>query len=276
MILDTDIGGDPDDIFALLLALNSPENKLDLVITSNEHRGHRASFAEEIAGELGFSLEVVPGMELGREEYCLVCDVADEKVGSDMLERIAGVVEEQERTKYVTIGPQTNLARFIGKYPELASDLHVSCMGGYIDRERSDYNIRADLESAKAVFNSEADTEYVTADVTNAEPLKIGRENDLYRHLISSSETLESLLEYNAEAFKKSMGHKKFYTYMHDPLTVSAALGKEFVSFDEENIQLDSKGSMQISESGTPTRIAKSARYGEFMEFLYNRIGGIL
>lgn len=48
VILDTDIGGDPDDTFALLLALNSPEISLDLIVTSDEHRGHREAFANEL------------------------------------------------------------------------------------------------------------------------------------------------------------------------------------------------------------------------------------
>jgi hypothetical protein len=47
VILDTDIGGDPDDAFALLLGLNSPEINIDLIVTSDEHKGHRAEFARK-------------------------------------------------------------------------------------------------------------------------------------------------------------------------------------------------------------------------------------
>ena len=36
MIIDTDIGFDPDDLFTLLLAFNSPEVEIALITTADE------------------------------------------------------------------------------------------------------------------------------------------------------------------------------------------------------------------------------------------------
>ena len=40
-ILDTDIGYDPDDLFALILLLKSKELKLDLIVTGDDKYGKR-------------------------------------------------------------------------------------------------------------------------------------------------------------------------------------------------------------------------------------------
>ncbi len=47
-ILDTDIGYDPDDLFALLLLLNSPELKPNLIITGDEVCGKRAILTKKV------------------------------------------------------------------------------------------------------------------------------------------------------------------------------------------------------------------------------------
>ena len=122
IILDTDIGGDPDDAFALLLALNSPELSLDLVVTNDEHKGHRASFTEQWLRMMGKDIPVVSGIDLGRDKYCLIEGLLENpnaKVDFSFLDRIAETVEGNEETHYVCIGPQSNLARFIEVHPEL-------------------------------------------------------------------------------------------------------------------------------------------------------------
>lgn len=62
LILDTDIGGDPDDAIAVALAARRfPERAL--VITTDEHRGGRARFARQFLDLLGRP-EVVPSKNL--------------------------------------------------------------------------------------------------------------------------------------------------------------------------------------------------------------------
>src|SRR3989344_5301588 len=70
VILDTDIGYDPDDLFALLLLLNSPELRLDLVVTGDEVGGKRAAFARKVLDQCGRQdLKVVQGEDLGNHNF---------------------------------------------------------------------------------------------------------------------------------------------------------------------------------------------------------------
>lgn len=68
-ILDTDIGYDPDDLFALLLCLKSPELKLDLIVTGDEVKGKRAQFTKLILEELGAIIPVVQGEDRGNDFF---------------------------------------------------------------------------------------------------------------------------------------------------------------------------------------------------------------
>lgn len=113
VIIDTDIGGDPDDLFALLLAINCPEMKIDLVVTCDEHKGHRASFARKLLKELGKGIPVVKGSDLGNSKCCVVCDlVQDYEKQDDYLSAVKNIIDKNQKTNYLCIGPQTNLAKF--------------------------------------------------------------------------------------------------------------------------------------------------------------------
>ena len=69
-ILDTDIGYDPDDLFALFLLLKSPEISLDLIVTGDEVCGKRAIFTKNILELYGRSdLKVVQGEDLGNNDF---------------------------------------------------------------------------------------------------------------------------------------------------------------------------------------------------------------
>ncbi len=277
MILDTDIGGDPDDIFALLLALASPEEDLDLVVTSNEHKGHRASFAQDVVEALDIKADIIPGLSYKEGKPCMVCDIAGEKRrGREPVEEIAEIVENRERVKYVAIGPQTNLARFMERHPELVPKLEVTCMGGAIDRKRPEYNLRTDLEASRTVLNSEARKRYITLDVTAVEALELGREHPIYQAISKYGRKIERLLEHNAEKFRESMGDREFKTHMHDPLALSVALGKDFVDFEEKKVDLGGEGGMALSEAGGSAHISIEARQEKFMDFLEERINKIL
>jgi len=46
--MDSDVGLDPDDIIALLLALNSESLAVDLIVTNEENKGSRASIVKKV------------------------------------------------------------------------------------------------------------------------------------------------------------------------------------------------------------------------------------
>ncbi len=75
LIIDTDLGGNPDDAFAVAIAaLTVPE--LALVITTDELAGERARFARHLLDLLGRpEVPVVSGADLGNTRYFCVEDL---------------------------------------------------------------------------------------------------------------------------------------------------------------------------------------------------------
>ena len=65
VIIDTDIGGDPDDLCALLLALRSPELHIDLIVTNDEYGQKRAVYAKEFLSLVNREIPVVSGAAIG-------------------------------------------------------------------------------------------------------------------------------------------------------------------------------------------------------------------
>jgi pyrimidine-specific ribonucleoside hydrolase len=271
VILDTDIGGDADDTFALLLALNSPEIKLELVVTSDEHMGHRAKFAKMLLKSLGSDTKVVSGSDLGSKKLCLVCDIVkDESNDLDFnyLEAIADVVKRNDRTYYVCISPQTNLSAFLDYAPELAGRLDIIIMGGTFNHEK-EHNIAYDPRSALRIFNSNLRKLYVLKDITKNKSLEVGRHHILLK-LIESYDSPAARLALDSMNTWFTKVHPS--SYMHDPLTLSYLIDEDLVKFTSESVVMDKNGRMRISDKGKFVELSKAADYDVFMSMLYARM----
>ncbi|MHA1377041.1 MAG: hypothetical protein ACTSRG_01545 [Candidatus Helarchaeota archaeon] len=111
VIIDTDIGGDPDDFIALLLALKS-NVIIDLIVTSEDYKGYRANLVKTIL-ELtdNEDIRIVRGNE-STNYFFLMERKSDPNISTDHLEEIHKIVKEHEMIHYVGISSLTNLANF--------------------------------------------------------------------------------------------------------------------------------------------------------------------
>lgn len=272
IILDTDIGGDPDDTFALLLGINSPEIKIDLAVTSDEHKGYRASFARDIIKKLELDIPVIKGSDLGNNKYCIIDDLVEPSKNEDFLQKIKEVISRNKYTYYVCISPQTNLAAFLDYAPGLISKFEVIIMGGAINYRKknvAEHNIRQDSASAIKVFHSDIPKKYVLSDITFNKELEINEGHPIYRKIENSESPIKDVLIKSFQNFF----HKLYPScYMHDPLTLSYLIKPKFLSFEQNKIEINSKGIMQFSESGKLTTVSKNADYQGFMKFLSQRL----
>ncbi len=272
IILDTDIGGDPDDFFALLLALNSPEIKIDLIVTCDEHKGHRASFTKQILKKLKKDIPVVQGKDIGHD-LCLVCDFAKkDKIEKDYLAKLKEVVEKNSKTYYVCISPETNLAKFLDYAPELKSKLELVIMGGalnYRKKGEAEHNIRYDVDAARNVFYFDIKKRYVLSDTTFKKSLIVDKNHQIYKNIENSNSPIKTFLLKNMQNF-----FEKYYpaTMMHDPLTLSYLIKPEFLTFEQKKIDMNEKGIMQLSDKGKLTTVSCDADYQRFMKFLEKRL----
>ena len=170
--VDTDIGGDPDDLCALAMLLGWPGVELAGVTTSTDVGGTRAGMASYAlglaergdvlvaagaAGSVG-GFGVTPGFPALSLHWPEPIDPEPSPPGAapDLLAKSAGA-----GATIVCIGLWTNLALLEAVRPGLLASTRVVVMGGYVRPPRPalgpwpprmDYNVQQDAVAARVVW----------------------------------------------------------------------------------------------------------------------------
>jgi pyrimidine-specific ribonucleoside hydrolase len=276
MIIDTDVGGDPDDAVAVLAAAALvPE--LRLVVTSDEYGGRRARFARHLLDLAGRpEVAVAAGREVSaRTPYYHVDGLIPDAVAdqpTDVVAAVAAVCAEATGTvRWVGMGPMSNLADVLAVRPDLVERLALTQMGGaldYRDPERAQHNFRLDVDAARAVLAVLPRPRLVTSDVTFRPETALTRESPEYGLLVRAgapawAPVLVSHLErWYADAHPASM--------QHDALTLSVAMQLPFVHSDLLDVVIDEKGRTSLDGDGLSVRcfMSRRADYPAFRRWL--------
>jgi inosine-uridine nucleoside N-ribohydrolase len=185
--VDTDIGGDIDDVCALALVLGWQGAELVGVTTVAEHAGRRAGYARYLLGLAGREdVPVAAGADASGgfySEFPLLPKREDEywpggveSYPTPAVEAL-GLLERSIRAGAVVcaIGPLTNLALLERRTPGILREARLCLMGGFVFPPRagfpvwdykSDYNVQADAPSARVVFEHATRPTLVTLAVT--------------------------------------------------------------------------------------------------------------
>ena len=173
IILDTDIGDDIDDAYALALALSSPELEILGVVTSFGATDLRAQLASRMLYETGRDdIPVVAGVKTGNEKFnqygwaewfhhSKIRQQTPIDFYTEQINRYPGQIT------LVAIGPLTNVGALIDRDPATFRKLkQIVIMGGNITLATGDvydgtsvnpipeYNITKDIAAARKLFAS--------------------------------------------------------------------------------------------------------------------------
>jgi len=302
--LDTDLGGDIDDLCALAMLLRWSEDiHFTGITTTAEANGRRAGYVRYILGMEGRSdIPVAAGAdvsggffrypELGypeEERYWpepIVSSPNDLEAALQLLKQSI----EQGAT-IVAIGPFTNLYLLDLGHPGILMQAKLFLMGGYIypirpgfpqwDNEM-DWNIQIDVRSAKHVIENSNPT-LIPLSVTVETALRRAYLSDLQR-----CEALGELIAKQAEAFAVDEQNETRYgetckglpqdiiNFQHDPLACAIALGwNDGVEMEELPLLLEEKDGWlteRIDPAGKPIRIVTKIDGPRFNEFWVNKI----
>jgi len=275
IIIDTDAGGDPDDILAVLFAINSPEIKVGLIITNDEHKTDRAKFVAKFLKNANKKIPVVAGKDLGNQRCFVVSELINEgelATEDNSLKIMADIISKSSLTYYACIGPQSNLARLITVYPELKNKIKIIIMGGRINHQfirKTEHNIRYDVKAAKIVFESSWNKKYILSDITRNNNLRITEKSSFYQEVAKSKKLHIRLIKESIDCWFKNMYPE---SYMHDPLTLLSVFNDEVVTFKKEHILLQDDGKMLLDKMGKSTIISSAANYDLFWNIFKQRI----
>lgn len=303
--LDTDIGGDIDDVCALAMVLGWPDAELLAVTTNSDDGGRRAGYARYALDLAGHGdIPVAAGADVALGRYRVVPGLPDEVAywpapippAPGPLDRTLDLLARSIEGGAIiaAIGPCTNLALLEERSPGILRRARLVLMGGHMFPPRGgfpqwgydmDWNLQVDVASAHLVLRRAAPT---------LVPLSVTVETSLRRaHLeaLRRSGPLARLIARQAEAFARDEGYEARYgqacpglpddtiNFQHDALACAVALGwREGVELRDLPLTTTIEGGwlrQRVDENGIPTRVVTRVDGEAFSDFWLRTVVGL-
>ncbi|WP_157777255.1 nucleoside hydrolase [Nocardia terpenica] len=249
IILDTDIGGEPDDALALAVAAGLPD--LALVITSDEHQGRRAEFARHLLDLLLRSdVPVIAGRELGRYDNWAADGIVPRGVPASPTDVIGAVGallgETSDPVRWIGTGPMSNLADVLTAIPA-ARQFTVTQVGGSHTwfTDRAEPTIGADLPAARTVLSAGVQLRLLTAETTLDLYNVINRDTVEYDIMADSAESACVMLHNHMDVW---LDHHRRNINQSALLALALALDLPFFTTSPTHIDLDPIGRIHPGE----------------------------
>jgi purine nucleosidase len=268
VIIDTDPG--TDDAMAIILALNSPEFKVEAltVVPGNVEAWRGLENALKIVSLAGrCDVTVAAGAQHPLNQKLItaqfwhgkngLADVelpaskckADPRVGPDLI--IEMIHKYPHEITLIPVGPLTNIALAVSKDPSIAALVKdIVIMGGSISggnvNGAAEANIYNDPEAAQIVFNAGWMVTMVGSDV--GERTLITRK---YLAELQSSHGPQSDFIAKIADFYLTRSEKSGYSgaAMYDPLAVGIALDPTLGTLKEMHVDVETKGEFTRGET---------------------------
>lgn len=281
--VDTDIGDDIDDAFALALASLSPELELKAVTTVYGEVRARAELAARLLGALG--REDVP-VAVGaphplvgeapawRPAYYEGLKGVEGRsariVRESAVDLLESLIESGEIDVLVTVGPLTNAALLFLKRPDLAGRVRLVSMCGAFTLNTAEYNIKCDPEAASRVLAAPCDKLLVGLDVT----LKCRMSREMVEELYGLGEEYAQVLSSYTRVWMERSGHLPI---LHDPLAVATVFAPHLVKAEPARVEVELAGrytrGYTVVTAGEPNaRVCKEVDADRFLRLFAERV----
>jgi len=266
VILDTDIGGDIDDTWALLMLLKSPELDVKLVTSDSGNDVYRARIIAKMLEVVGRT-EIPVGIGLDRQDKPgrqskWVGNYALSKYPGKVIEDGAGAIIETihasaDPISLVCIGPVPNIGAALRRDPTIARrarfvGMHGSVRRGYGNSPKisAEYNVRANPQALQAVFAADWDVTITPLDTCGIIQLRGERFRRVHQ---SKAPGVQDLME-NYRVWLGERGQQ-------GPLTASSTLFDTvgvYLAFTEKRLKMETLG-LKVTDDGY-TRIDPAGR----------------
>ncbi|MHA1697982.1 MAG: nucleoside hydrolase [Promethearchaeota archaeon] len=292
VILDTDIGTDIDDTWALALLLASPELELKLVTTTTGDTRYRALIVAkflEIAGKMHVPIALGPAEnQLWGPQAPWVHDKELESYPGPILDDAARaivdvVLDSDELVTILGIGPLGNIAAALKLGHEITKrarfvGMQGSIYRGYRGREQPDreYNVFKDPQACKDVFSAPWDVLITPLDTCGIVTLK----GERLSRLENSPTPLASALLENTIIW--SWHHKLLTTSgnlnetspLYDTVAVYLCFSDDLISIEELGVTVTDDGKT-IVDNDREKKIKCAVSWKDldsFKDLLVNRL----
>lgn len=264
VILDTDIGCDIDDAWALAMLLNSPELDLKMVLTGTGDVEYRAGNAGKMLESAGRS-DVLLG--LGRDTDDPIKSVEEWVEGyslndypgcvvQDGVEKACELIRQSEMpVTVIGIGPMTNLAAMLECDPDIVKNSKVVAMCGSISKglegskgRIAEWNVKQDIAAAEKVFSSDWDLTITPLDTCGVVRL----DGELYSKVKQSDKPLAIGLLEQFKIWDEKYSHgffEKSSSTLFDTVAVYLAYSDKDILIRDLPIRISDEGMMEMDEA---------------------------
>ena len=225
IVIDTDVGTDVDDLFALTYALRNPDCDVKAISTVIGDTVVRGKIVRKLERMIGTNVPIIAG-ERGPEDSVRKYWTGIEELALTKEELAETFIdnpypEYTQDTKLICIGPLTNIAFQLDNNPTIRDVKDIYVMGS----RDSSHNFKADIDSWRKVQEQPWNIYQVTKPVS--EQVMFTREELEQLRVTLLGEFLYS------SAIRWLDYTKIRRTRMYDVLTVSAGIGEGYVKFQQ-------------------------------------------
>lgn len=292
VILDTDIGSDIDDTWALGFMLKCPELDVKLITTASANTVYRTKLVAKYLEETGRydiplgrgpktdAINNNPRIESWLDGYDIGA-YPGTIYGDGVTKLIDTIMSSPDPITLCCIGPLSNIAAALDKEPRIASKCHFVSMIGSIAKGHEDspqkiaeWNVIMDIPAAQKVFSAK----WLSAAITPLDSCgNIRLTGELYSKFFSSKspyvkgivDSYKSWLDFN----KCPQNLPEKSSILYDTVAIYMCFARELLKMEPMTISIDDKGFCIPGEKGLPLQCAMDWKdKNAFYEFLVERL----
>lgn len=262
VILDTDIGTDIDDAWALAMMLKSPELDVKLVVTDTGNTTYRAKIVAKML-EVGGRTDVPIGIGIhlsdktgGQENWVEKYDLSSypgtiHEDGVDAL--IQTIMDSPEPITLICIGPVPNIGTALEREPKIVENarfvgMHGSVRRGYGESEKiaAEYNVVSHVPSCQKALSADWDITITPVDTCGIVHLS----GEKYRSVYECNDPLVRALIENYRVWAKySPESERQSSTLFDTVAIYLAFSEELLVMEKLGIRVTDDGYTAIDEN---------------------------
>ncbi|MCX7047152.1 MAG: nucleoside hydrolase [Candidatus Sumerlaeota bacterium] len=270
VILDTDIGSDIDDTWALAFLLKSPELDLKLVVTETGDTTYRAKLVAKLL-EAAKRSDIPVGIGLPTrqgdsrqadwvKDYDLTAYRG--KVHKDGVQALIDTIMKSTQTvTLICIGPVPNIREALKREPRIAEKARFVGMHGSVHKQYDgkpgvtpEYNVKLDPKACQAAFTAPWDMTITPLDTCGVVRL----EGPLYDKVRQCSDPLIQAMIENYRVWLKGDANRlqKGSSILFDTVAVYLAFSHDLLTMEELGIRVTDDGKTVIDPSAKKVKCA--------------------
>lgn len=288
VILDTDIGDDIDDTWAVALMLNSPELDVKLIVTDFGNTPGRAKIVAkylEVCGRTDIPVGIgikqsdkIVHQAKWADDYDL--DKYPGKIYYDGVGAIIDtIMQSEEPVTLIAIGPMPNIAAALERKPAIAKrarfiGMQGSIYKGYGGSEKvcAEYNVKADPKSCRKAFTAPWDITITPLDTCGLVRLTGEKYRKVYESALPGTRALIENYKVWCQAGDPEQ-YREASSTLFDTAAVYLAISEDLLNIEKLGVRVTDDGFTVIDETAKKIRCATSWKdLAAFEDFLVNRL----